>query len=215
MFFNDFPQTGLCETRFVALIVTVFAVAHHVDKHVGIETLAVFGGQFAGEHNGFGVVAIDVENGSLHHFRNRGTIGGRASVGPVGGKSDLVVDDQMYGSAGIVPCQAHHLDHFVHDALSGHCGIAVDQDREHPVVDAAVHRIQFGAAESFHHRIDSFEVAGIGQQFDIERFPVQGLGLGRITLVVFHVAGTETLIRDGFIFKGIENLVVGFADNIT
>ncbi len=53
-----------------------------------------------GEHHGFGVVAVDVEDRGLDHQRHVGRIGRRAAVLRAGGEADLVVDDEVDGPAG-------------------------------------------------------------------------------------------------------------------
>lgn len=39
----------------------------------------------------------------------------------------------VHGAAGVVFLEAHHLDHFIHNALTGQGRVAVDQDREQAV----------------------------------------------------------------------------------
>ena len=52
----------------VAFVVSVAAVAHHVDHDVLVESLAVFPGQAGHPHARLGVVTVHVEDGSLHHL---------------------------------------------------------------------------------------------------------------------------------------------------
>ena len=54
--------------RVVALVVTVAAVADHVDDDVLVERLAVLEGQLGDAHAGLGVVAVDVEDRRLHRL---------------------------------------------------------------------------------------------------------------------------------------------------
>lgn len=61
--FDDAPHFRLGEARLVGFVVAVAAVTDEVDEHVRIESLAVFDGQFGHKNAGFGVVAVDVENG--------------------------------------------------------------------------------------------------------------------------------------------------------
>ncbi len=205
---------GLGETRLIAFVVAVLAVAHHVNEHVGIEFLAVLCGQFHGVHHGFGVVAVHVKNGGLHHFGHRGAVGAGAPFVPAGGETDLVIDDKMQGAAGVVARQLTHLDDFVHDTLAGNGGVAVNENGQDVVVLRAVERIGLGAGEAQYHGVHGFEVRGIGQEFEVHVLAVRGFHLGGKPEVVFHVAVAETLVGDIFAFKFGENLFVGFPKGI-
>ena len=64
----------LGEAGLIAFIVAEPAIAEHVDDDGLAEFLAVFGGDLGRINDGFGIVAIDVENRSLDHFRHIGGI---------------------------------------------------------------------------------------------------------------------------------------------
>ena len=99
---NDVVEFGLRESGFVAFVVPVFAVRKQIDKHIYIELLTEFQRQFRHENHGFHIVAVYVKNGRLRYFGHIGTIGAGASLQVVGGKPNLIVDDNVYGSAGFI-----------------------------------------------------------------------------------------------------------------
>ena len=71
----DVPiHNRLSERRFVALVVAVAAIAHHVDHDVLAEFLAEFRRDFGHMCKGFDVVAVDVENRRQDHLGHIGAI---------------------------------------------------------------------------------------------------------------------------------------------
>ena len=70
-------------------------------------------------YNSLGVVAVDVKYRSLYHGCYRSTIIGAAGIGEIGGKPNLVIDYKMYRTTGIIPFKVTHLQHLVHNTLSG------------------------------------------------------------------------------------------------
>ncbi len=83
----------------VRLIVTVPPVADHVDDDILLEPLPVIEGDLGGAEAGFRIVAVDVEDGRLHHSRHIGGIRGGTRFLRVGCETDLVIDDQVDGAA--------------------------------------------------------------------------------------------------------------------
>ena len=122
----------LGERRLVAFVVAEAAVAEHVDDHRPLEFHAVFGGDLRGVDHRFRIVAIHMENQRLDHLGDVGGIGRRARIARIGGKADLVVDDEMHRAAGAVALQAGQPETFRHHALPGESGVAVHQQRHAP-----------------------------------------------------------------------------------
>ncbi len=207
-------QIGLGKTRFVAFVMAVFAIAHHVDEHVGVELLAVLGSEFHCKNDRLRVVAVHVKHGRLHYLGDLRAVGAGTAFVPAGGEPDLVVDDEMDRAAGVVARQLAHLDDLVHEALVGQRGVTVDQDRENVVVFRLVQGVGLGPGKSQHHGIDGLQVRGIGQQFEVHLFAMQRSHLCGIALVVFHIARAEALVGDHFTFKFTEDLLVGFAQGV-
>ena len=85
----------LRETRLVALVVAVLAVAVHVDDDVLLEPLAELDGQARHLDDRLRVLAVHVEDRDAQHARDVGAVAGRARVLGDGGEADLVVDDQV------------------------------------------------------------------------------------------------------------------------
>ena len=162
--FGDFlVEQRLRETGLVAFVVAVLAVAQKVNEDIAAVLLAVFHRKTHGVHAGFHVVTVDVQNGSQNGLGHVRAVGGRAGVQVVGGEAHLVVDDQVDGAAGGVAVQAFHLQDLVHNALTGHRGVAVDEDGQHLTAVHAVVRVSLGAGNALHHRIYRLQVGRIGR----------------------------------------------------
>ena len=120
----------------------------------------------------------------------------------------------MNGSSDCIAFESAHLQHLVHNALSGHGSIAMYEHRQYFVVLLIAKQIRFGAGKSSYDRIDRFEMRGIGHQLQ-----VNGIAVGRFHLtakshVVFHVAASHGLVELSGSFEFAEDLFVGFAHDV-
>ena len=96
----------LGEGRLVGLVMTVPAVAEHVDDHRLQEALAELGGDLGDVNDGLGIVAVHVEDRRIDHLGDVGRVGRRAREAGRRGEADLIVDDEMDRAAGAVAAQA-------------------------------------------------------------------------------------------------------------
>ena len=113
--------------RVVAFVVTMAAVAHHVDHDVLVELLAILERQAGHAHAGFGIVAVHVEDRCLHRLGHIAAVQRRPCVLRRRGEPDLVVDDEVDGAADAVAADVAHREALGHDALPGERGVAVDE----------------------------------------------------------------------------------------
>ena len=156
-------EDGLRVAGIVAFVVAVAAVAEHVDDHVLLELLAVIEGDLRHADGGFGIVAVDVEDGRLHAARHVGGIGRGARFVGQRGEADLIVDDQVHGAAGAVAIELRKVERFGHHALSGKRRVAVDEQRNDALALGIAEAVLLGPHDAFDHRIDGFQMAGIGR----------------------------------------------------
>ena len=75
---NPLIHHRLSHHGFISFVVTVAAVADEIDNHVFAELVSPIHSQLGDEHHGFGVVAIDVENGGLNQLGDVGAVKRRA-----------------------------------------------------------------------------------------------------------------------------------------
>ena len=77
----------------------------------------------------FGVLAVDVKNGTLQHFRDVGGVRGRAALARRSGEAELVVHDDVQRAADRVARQLAHVQRFLHHPFAGESGIAVNEQQ--------------------------------------------------------------------------------------
>src|SRR5262245_62009103 len=98
--FLDLPvQDRLRITGVVAFIMTMAAIAEHIDHHVLLELLTKIEGDSRYPDRRLRIVAIDMEDRGLHPSGNVSGIGRRPRLVGQRGESDLIVDDQVDGAA--------------------------------------------------------------------------------------------------------------------
>ncbi len=191
------------------------AIAPHVDDDVAVEFLAVFDRQLAGEGHGFGIVAIDVQDRRLDALGDIGRVGRGPRELRARGKADLVVDDEMQAAAGIVAAHPGKSEAFPHDALAGKGRIAVDQHGQHLVVpDFIIANRLLRAHLAQHHRIDRFQMRGVGHQAHMHLDLVERT-IGAGAEMIFDVARSADLVggrRTAGEF--VEDHAIGFAHHI-
>ena len=212
----DHPvHQGLGEGRLVAFVMAEAAIADHVDHHILVEQLAEFGGDARGMHHGFRIVAIHMEDRRLHHQGDIGAIGRGARIDRRGGEADLVVDDEMDGAAGAEALGAGSGETFRHHALAREGGIAMDQQRQHRGAGLGVAQLMLlGARLAQHHRIDDFQMRGIGGQRQMHLVAVE-FAVGGGAQMIFDVARAFDFGRiGGAALEFMEQLAIGLAHHI-
>ncbi len=167
------------------------AVAIHVDHHVAAELLAKLEREFRRPVEFHRLLTIHVEDRCLDHLRHVGRVGGGAGIGRHRCETDLVVDDQMDRAASAVTRQLGKVQHLGDGTLPCEGGVAVDQDRQHPLAVrggtvVAEHPLP-RAGFSFDHRVHRLKVAGIGSQADPD-VSLWKLADAFVAEVIFHIA---------------------------
>src|SRR5690606_31005011 len=113
------------------------------------------------ENRRFRIVAVHVKDRRFDHLGDVGAVRGGTRVGrAAGGETDLVVDHDVYGTAGPETVCLGQLESFRDHALRGEGGIAMDQYREYfrPLEVAAA--LLPGPDAALDHRIHDLEVRG-------------------------------------------------------
>ena len=185
---NEVVHQGLGHRGVVSLVVPAAAVADEVDHDIAVELLAIVERELGDPHDGLGVVPVDVHDGRLDGLGDVGRVDRRAALAGRGREPDLVVDDEVDGSARAVPAQLGHLQDLDDDALTGHRGVAVDHDREH-IEGAHWSAVLLGAHDPLEHAVDGLEVGRVRGEVHGDLVPGRpGEGALR-SEVVLHVAG--------------------------
>ena len=147
-----------------------------------------------------GIIRVHMKNRRVDHLRHVTAPGAGAHVAHIGcGETDLVVDDDMHRAAGMIAARLRHAQHFHHHALAGKRRIAVQQNRYDFRAVEVLAAMLARAHRAFHHRIDDFQMRRIECQRDMQ-FAARRGNIGRKTLMVFHVAGSQVFGVDAFEF---------------
>ncbi len=200
----------------VALVVTVTAVAHHVDHDVLVEPLAVRERQTCHTHAGLGVVAVDVDDRRLHRLGDVGGVLRAASRFRWRGEPQLVVHDDVDGSADPVALDEREVERLGDHTLASERRVAVHEDRQHGeralvLVGDLVHP---GSCHALDHRIDRLEVRRVGRQADRQRGAGTRLEGALRSQVVLHVARALDGVGVDIALELPEELRVRLADDV-
>ncbi len=104
---------------------------------------------------------------------------------------------------------------FGDDALTGDGGISVNQDGEDALALGVTNDALAGARFALDHRVDGFEVTGVGREADVDFMPVEGGALGFIAEVIFYIAVSVDRIRGVVFGEFTENIFKGFAEKVS
>ncbi len=212
MIFSIHERLG--ERRLVALVVAVAAVADHVDHHVFAEGLAKVECQLADVDDGFGILAVDVEDRHLDHLGDVGAIPGRSALAGGRREADLIVDDDVDGAAGPIARQLREVQGFSDQPLPCKSGVAVNQDRDAEPAVAILESALLGPHSSLDDRIDGFQVAGVGREREMDRVLVGCHVVGRETEVVLDVSITADGFGQVVAFEFVEDHSVRLVEDV-
>ena len=192
---DRFVHQRLGERRLIGLVVAVAAVADDVEHDVAAEFHAIFGGHARAEDHRLRIVAVDVQDRRLDRFRDVGAIEAGIGVRRDGGEADLVVDDEMDGSAGAVADQLAHRQGFIHQALAGKSSVAVHQDRHHRATFLGVAcPVLAGTHFADDDGVDRLEVGRVGLQRQVHAM-AGDIHVRGGAEVVLHVTGALHVVR--------------------
>ena len=214
MFLDQLVHLRLRQRWLIAFVVTVPAVAKHVDDHIFVKLLAEVVRQPRRAHARLGIVTIHVEDRRLHRLGHVGGVRRRARRFRPGGEADLIVDHDVHCPASAVAFQLRQVQRLRDDALPGESGVAVNEKRKDLHAFAIVGQLLLGAGHSFDDRIDRFEMARIRGQRQLHRHAAGGLMRSFRAEVILDVAGALGRVGVNVSFEFVEDLLVGLAEGI-
>ena len=113
--------------RVVATEMTMTPVTYVIDHNVCSELHSIFGRQLRHGHGRIGIVGVDVNDRRVDCARDVRAKQGRSRVPRMRyGRADLIVQDQMQGSADAVPARLGKVERLGDHALRGERGIAMN-----------------------------------------------------------------------------------------
>src|SRR6476660_4162365 len=119
-----------------------------------------------------------------------------------GRKTKKIVGDDVDGSTDRIAFQVGKIEGLGHDSLARECSIAVDQQRYVFLPAVFSITILFGAGASHRHRIDRFQMAGIGHQVDLNLCARASDVLAGRAHVIFHIAAAQNAPRVNILKAG-------------
>ncbi len=200
-------------SRFVTFVVPPAAIGIHVDDHIAFEFATEIHGQIDDLGDRLGVFAVDMEDRYLQHLGHVGSVGARAGFVRFGGKTDLVIQNDVQRAAGLVALEFTHVERFLNNALAGKGCVAVNENRHELRMLLVAHAILLGSTSPLGNGVHVFQVTGIKTQRNVDlgtgcRGPVAA-----IAQVIADVAGTAMHVGTRVIERP-ENALGTLAENI-
>ena len=143
-----------------------FTISNKVDHNIFAEFLAVLGGNSESVCNVVHRVCVDMEDGAADRRGDlRAVDAGPCSVWS-SSKADLVIDDDMDGSADCVVLERLHLEALVNDSLTGNGCISMHDNRDDllAIFLLTAEEMLFSTGAALHARIDGFQVRRVRHQ---------------------------------------------------
>ena len=188
---DDGVAAGLGDGGVVDLGVAVAAVADEVDDDVGVEGVAVVGGEVGDADDGVDVFGVDVEDGDGEALGHVGGEAGGVRLFGEGGEAEEIVDDDVDGAADVPAGEGGEDEGLGEDALAGEGGVAVHDEGEDLVAAGFAEAGLLGAGAADGDRVDGFEVAWVRDEVEGDLAAFGGaVGAGG-SHVVFDVASAE------------------------
>ena len=113
----------------------------------------------------------------------------------VGGEADQIVHDDVNGAAGGVAREVGVVHGLGGNALTGECGVAVDQQRQKFFAAAFAGAVLLGAGASDGDGIDRFQMAGVRDQVNVDLGAAARDVFAGCAQVILHVARAEDAAR--------------------
>lgn len=229
MFFDNLIHEWLGKGRLVDFVVSESSVAHNINYNVLVELLSEHGGKLEDPADGVNVITVYVKNWRSSGFSDVGTVLSRSGVLKIvreilnlqsylrtGGKTNLVVKNNVDGTSGVVVPQARHSNSFVDYTLANKRGITVNKHWHASLAIFIALFLLFASYLSLYNRVYSFEMRWVGQQRKVNLLKLQyenehtyssvrSFSVARSTQMVLHITGSVfaahrsllELVKDG------------------
>src|SRR5579871_1063030 len=195
MLLDGFIEQGLRNRGIVDFAVSMAAIADYVDDHVAAKVIAILQRHARYAHYGIRVLTIDVENRDIlapPQIRGKAR---RVQLRRRGGKADQVVNHDVDGTAYGITLHPGEIQSLRPDALAGKCRISVHDDSQEAGRAVLAGARLLGPHPPQRHRVDRLQVAGIGNQVNVDGASVLGGVNAGGAQVVLHIAAPQHAAR--------------------
>ena len=155
-----------------------------------------------------------MEDRCFDHLRDIAAIVGRARVRrSADRKTNLIIDDDVNRSTSAKTIDLRHLECFGNNALPRKSRITMNEHGQYFVAFRVATTLLASPYRTFDDRVDDLEVRWIERQDDVD-IAARGLHIGRISLVILHIAGSLEFVRIVSTLELLEQLLRRLAKNI-
>lgn len=165
---NALVHEWLSERRLVSLVVTLLAVADHVDDNILLELGTPIGSKLADEVSSLNIVTVDVEDRSIDSLGNVRAVRGGTGETRVGSETDLVVHNDVDSATSVVSGEVVEAHGFVNDTLASESGVTVKENAHGAVgVLLVVVVVQDSTGLAEHNGVLGLQVRGVGNKGEL------------------------------------------------
>src|SRR5262245_6683835 len=119
MIANDLVHLWLSEAWLIALVMAPASIADQIDQKIFVEGLTISKCQPSRFDAGHGIIGIDMHNRDGEALSKIAGVERAATIARIGGKTKLIIGNNMDCAARPVSRQARHIECFGNDALTG------------------------------------------------------------------------------------------------
>ena len=162
--FDDIVHLRLSEHGLISLVVSVTTVTDQIDDDVLLELGPPIGSELTNESDGFGIVSIDVENGSVDSFGDIGRVRSGSTLSGVGSETDLVVENEVNCSSSSVMRKIVESHGFVNDTLTSESSVTVKEETHRSARVGVSFEVLKSLGLSENDTIFGFEMGRVGNE---------------------------------------------------
>src|SRR5690606_3564586 len=118
-------------------------------------------GKKGGMHNRFGIVRINVQYWTQCYFCHIRAVGRTTRIQIIGGKTDLIINNYMYGPIGLITVQTRHLNYFIYNTLACNGSIPMYYDGQHLGEIVPITGILFCSSDPSYQCTDRLQMGGV------------------------------------------------------
>ena len=211
---NALVHQWLSERGLVSLVVTELAVADDIDDNVALELGTPVSSKLANEVDGLDIITVDVEDGSVNGLGDIRAVRSRTSEARISGETNLVVHNDVDGTASLVGRQRVEAHGLVDDTLRSKSSITVKQHTHGRAEVLLIVVIMLdGASFTKYHGILSFQMGRVSDERELHTLAGGSRSLEVHAKMVLDITGSLIGGLDGTA-ELAEDGLVGFPDDI-